>query len=411
MKVLWFVNNPINITNANNPYNGGGWISSLLKEISHIKDIQINICYIGDDFHKETSEGIQFYVVPNIEKSYVKKFLKYFPLTRRSYAKQTEKKYIKIFCKVVEDCNPDLIQIFGSESYFGLIAGKISTPIVLHVQGVLNPYLNAFLPPFVSWYSYILSSYLPHVILSKYCDKCNIEDGAIREKTILKNTNLYFGRTEWDKRIINVYNRQSKYFYCSEILRDPFYKKHNRSIPQRLKIVSTISKPLYKGFDLILNTIRVLSENYKLDFEWHIFGNIDNNYYRISKSITGLYMRGVVDSECIANEISSSTLYFHSSYIDNSPNSVCEAMMIGVPVISTNVGGISSLISDGKNGYLIPSNDSFQAAFLINNIFCDINLNITIGNEAHKTAEKRHDKKTIAKDLINCYNLISQNGI
>jgi len=43
----------------------------------------------------------------------------------------------------------------------------------------------------------------------------------------------------------------------------------------------------------------------------------------------------------------------HPSYIDNSPNSICEAQILGLPVVATNVGGVESLIENGKTGLLI----------------------------------------------------------
>ena len=40
------------------------------------------------------------------------------------------------------------------------------------------------------------------------------------------------------------------------------------------------------------------------------------------------------------------------SSLENSPNSVGEAMLLGVPVVCSNVGGIPSLLEDGKEGIL-----------------------------------------------------------
>ena len=44
--------------------------------------------------------------------------------------------------------------------------------------------------------------------------------------------------------------------------------------------------------------------------------------------------------------------------MDNSPNSLCEAMAVGMPVIASNIGGIPSLIDDEVNGLLFKVNDS-----------------------------------------------------
>lgn len=411
MRILWFINNPIRKNKISNQYNGGGWMSSLMEVIAQIENIQLNVCFIeGNEYKREVANKINIYSVPNAESGIYKKLIKYLPFGHSRYVSKVEAHYVDNFNRVIEDCNPDIIHIFGSESYFGLIAEIVNLPVVIHIQGILNPYLNAFLPPFVSWQLYMFSFLSPRYILNRYCDMCNIKDGAIREKRILRKVNYFMGRTEWDKRIINVYNPQAKYFYCSEILRQPFYREVVRVIPNNLKIVTVISKPLYKGFDLVLKTCKLLCEEYNLGFEWHVFGNIDTKYYQkaIRSNFENIILRGVVDAEKIVNEISSATLYFHSSYIDNSPNTISEAMILGVPVIATNVGGIGSLIEDGKNGFLIPANDPFQGAYLIKKIFDDIMLNSRIGEEARDIAMKRHDKNTILRDLLNCYTEISK---
>lgn len=48
---------------------------------------------------------------------------------------------------VIDDFKPDVIEVFGSESFMGLVAKKTKIPVVLHIQGVLTPYFNAYFPP------------------------------------------------------------------------------------------------------------------------------------------------------------------------------------------------------------------------------------------------------------------------
>ncbi|MDT0648875.1 glycosyltransferase family 4 protein [Autumnicola edwardsiae] len=64
-------------------------------------------------------------------------------------------------------------------------------------------------------------------------------------------------------------------------------------------------------------------------------------------------------------------IFFNTANTDNAPVSVIEAMALGLPVISTNVGGIPYLIRNGEQGLLINKNDEVEAAeairFLIHN--------------------------------------------
>lgn len=51
------------------------------------------------------------------------------------------------FKKVIDDFNPDVIEIFGTELSFGLIYKITDIPTIIHIQGLLHPCFNAYFPP------------------------------------------------------------------------------------------------------------------------------------------------------------------------------------------------------------------------------------------------------------------------
>ena len=61
-------------------------------------------------------------------------------------------------------------------------------------------------------------------------------------------------------------------------------------------------------------------------------------------------------------------IFINTTNFDNTPVSVIEAMALGLPVISTNVGGLSYLIDDQKDGLLVPKNDSDAFVKAINRL-------------------------------------------
>ncbi|WP_029037700.1 glycosyltransferase family 4 protein [Salinimicrobium xinjiangense] len=64
-------------------------------------------------------------------------------------------------------------------------------------------------------------------------------------------------------------------------------------------------------------------------------------------------------------------IFLNTTNIDNTPVSVIEAMAVGLPVVSTNVGGLPYLISADIDGVLVPPNDPERMAAAVNNLFKD----------------------------------------
>lgn len=61
-------------------------------------------------------------------------------------------------------------------------------------------------------------------------------------------------------------------------------------------------------------------------------------------------------------------IFINTTHFDNTPISVLEAMALGLPVVSTNVGGLPFLISNNKNGYLVPDNAASEMVLQLERI-------------------------------------------
>ena len=415
MKVLWCTQSMPGFKPDAGYYNGCGWISALLDEFHSIDNIELGVAFYFDKLIDPiVYGGVTFFPILQKKVGVTGKIKTFFG--DYSCWKSEDNKHLVQLHSVIERFSPDVIHVWGTETDMGLIAREIDIPVVVHLQGLLQPYKNALCPPFVSRFNYIFKDgYSLISILKNFNNLKYWEYKADRELRIFRACKHYFGRTHWDKAISKFFNSESHYYYCSEMLRPEFYTDIVWDVPTNtdcFRIVSTISPPLYKGADLILKTAKLLKNNSDFNFEWNVIGVNQINY---AEHITGITAEQV-NVKCIgikgASEIKdielNSHLYFHPSYIDNSPNSVCEAQRLGMPVIATNVGGVTTILDNGKTGWLVPPNDPYMAASLIVNFVYNKTMLVEKRAVTIKAATARHEKSCIINSLLNGYKAILQ---
>ncbi len=414
MRVLWFCNTPSNYSETGSRYNGGGWVSSLEDAVSDRIDLGIVFItktpqreprgvYDKASWMRERQHGVVYYPVFNGADISRKDRIK--TLFYGDHAQVFD--LVQCYLQIIEDFEPDVIQIFGSEHSFGLVAGHVDIPVVLHIQGLMNPYYKAFLPKGISWNRWLTTPMKLSGVFHKFYTREKWKSACGRELKILATVENYLGRTEWDEAEVRRVNPECRYFHGGEILRREFYESEpHTSDPDALTLVTTISEPPYKGMDVVLKTARLLKKN-KLDFVWNVYGDVDPAFFEKTTHIkvadSGITMKGVATADELAEALRNAAIYVHPSYIDNSPNSVCEAQMMGLPVIAANVGGVPSLIEDGKTGILVEAGDAMAFARAVGTLASDAGKRREIGAEARRTALVRHDRTRIVDDLLETY--------
>lgn len=391
MRVLWFSPTPSLYSSYSNTHNGGGWISSLEQIVRSVDDIALGVAFkLDGQKPKNIIDGVSYYCI-DLKSNGLQKYL-----------------------DIIDDFKPNIIQIFGSENEFGDICSHTDIPVVIHMQGCLPPYHNALFPVGMNKFDFLFGRGLTwRRRFMGWRSEPSFRHRAEREIDTIKACHYFMGRTEWDKALVNLFNPNAKYFHCEEALRDSFLKMNRHwsfSNQDKVKIISVISNPWYKGVDLILKTAKLLKKFTNLDFEWNVFGVSDIRFYEYKYGIfaknVNVNIRGSVAKEVLVDELCNSSLYVHSSYIDNSPNSVCEAQLIGIPVLATHVGGIPSLVKDGETGILFPANDPYMLAHLIKTVSKDRMLVEKISRAEIEVATARHNPDTIRDTLLNVYNSI-----
>lgn len=415
MRILWITATAGNYQSPHScggGYNGGGWISSMQNELAKCDDIKLGIAFCRNgEPAKVEQDGVVYYPIPHHTKSKKDKFFDLFKLNDATRDEVLWPYYEHKFKEVIEDFKPDVIHIFGSELYQGLAARvTVDIPTILHIQGLLSLYIYIYLPPSVSKWQYYMSGKGLKGKYHNYQYLAYWHRSVYREKAILKAVPHVIGRTDWDRQALAVLNPKAQYHYGGEILRDIFYEEKKRKMPSKPVITSTISFPTYKGYDVILKVADILKDEMHLDFEWNVFGNVQPEFMEkhtdLKHENLNIHLRGVASADTIRDTLLGSTLYFHSSYVENSPNSVGEAQLVGIPVVASRVGGTDSMVEHGKTGFLYPVTDPYMAAYYIGRMIEDKKENVKIGRQAREVALVRHDKGKIVEELLKTYQQI-----
>ena len=85
---------------------------------------------------------------------------------------------------------------------------------------------------------------------------------------------------------------------------------------------------------------------------------------------------------------------------DLSPVAILEAMAMELPVISTNVGGIPELISDGETGFIVPPEDEKLLAARLRALVNDASLRINLGKQARKMVQQHFNLATCMETIL-----------
>lgn len=400
MKVLWFSPTPSLFNPKSNTHNGGGWVASLEKIVHKDKNIQLAVAFeFGGDSNKYCKDTAVYYTIDNKK-------------GRIQTSESFEVSKLKRCLEIIRDYKPDIIQIFGSENYFGKICQHTNKPVVIHIQGSMPPYRNALFPQAMSKYDFLFTKGLSlrYRFMGWNSDK-SFHRNELLEINTFRSCNYFMGRTDWDHNLVKIYHPEAKYYHVEEALRDSFLNGnttwHYDANRCHHVIVSVISNPWYKGFDLILKTAKLLKEILQLDFEWQVYGFRNPKFfehkYGIKSEDVNVRVMGTASKEQLVEALCNASCYVHSSYIDNSPNSLCEAQILGVPVLATHVGGISSLIENGSTGILFPANDPFTLAVHIQNIVASETISVSLSEAGKKAALARHNPDEILRTLLSAY--------
>lgn len=360
MKVLWITN--ILFPEAERLLSGngelkasGGWMLGAAEALLLNSDIKLTVATVSTKVKSLTKlEGSK---------------MTYYILPMGHGNQRINHEYEPLWKQVQSEVRPDVVHIHGTEFSHGHAYMRAcgSGNVVISIQGMTSAY-------YYYYYGMSKSDVYKNLTLRDFLRGSIIDDQHRFKKRseyeieMLRMTHHVIGRTSWDRAHVWAINPDAKYHFCNETLRTEFYDgsmwsyekchKHSIFLSQAGYPIKGLHQ-LLKAMPLILahypdTTIRVAGGDItKCDSfkDWLHF----SGYGRYIKSlIHRLHLTGKVrfignkNAEEMKREYLASNVFVCPSTIENSPNSLGEAQILGVPCVASYVGGIPDMMKGNE---------------------------------------------------------------
>ncbi|MBO5341836.1 MAG: glycosyltransferase [Lachnospiraceae bacterium] len=410
MRVLWKCNIPLpeialkeNVTKSN----AGGWLDGLYQKMKVDSSIELGICFPCEKELKGNINGVEYY-------SFIPK----------GNGKKDIKEMKEKFKEIISEFQPDMIHIFGTEyshTYALVEAYGKRERTLIQIQGLVSVYANHYMagvPIKTQLGLYPKDLYYWDMLVVQ---RENFKKQGIWECAAIKNVMHIIGRTDWDRACVEQINQNANYYSCNENLRECFYEDEwsADNIQPHSIFVSQCSYPI-KGLHHVLIAAGILKEQYG-DIQVITTGENFLEKKNYKKTAYQRYLSELIrennleENVCFMGSLSDvemkemylkSNVFVSASSIENSSNSIGEAMLLGVPVISSYVGGIANLLRNGEEGILYQPDAPYMLAYYIRQLFEDADLAKRMSKAARKRAFQTHDRDRNVMRTIDIYNKI-----
>lgn len=330
--------------------------------------------------------------------------------------------------EIIDQFKPDLVHVFGTEYPHALSMARVyphPERLLVGIQGV------------ISWYAEQYLADLPKEVYESRTFRDIVKKDSIlqqkekytkRGEMEIKTTRIagnITGRTDFDRSFMESVNPDAVYYPMNETMRPCFYegawsldKCHKHQI-----FVSQADYPI-KGFHYLLQALPAILKEFP-DTKVMVSGNnilrgggIIN---RLKTSAYAKYLEKLIKEYALedkivflgrlsAEQMKEQYLKCHTfvcpSVLENSPNSVAEAMLLGTPVVAARVGGIPSMITDRKDGLLYTGNDVEELSRTVIGLWKDesvLPMSGRLAKAAVLRARAAHDPETNFNRLKEIY--------
>lgn len=416
MEVLWITNILFPeaeqlLTGSGELKASGGWMLGAANALLQNKEVKLTVASVSTKVHKLTKlEGhdILYYILP---------------MGRGNMDFNMD--YCKYWKQVNNDVNPDVVHIHGTEyshGYAYMMACDCNN-VVISIQGLTSAYYPYYYFGMTKKDIYMNMTFRDMIRGSILKGQNQFKQRAAYEIEMIKKARHIIGRTSWDKSRVWAINPNAEYHFCNETLRPDFYDGSRWMYNQCDKHSIFISQAGYpiKGLHQVLKAMPFILRHFP-NTKIRVAGGditksvtlLDNlrlsGYGKYIKKLIKKYnldgkviFTGNLNGEQMKQEYLRANVFVCPSTIENSPNSLGEAQILGTPCVASYVGGIMDMmIGNETNLY------RFEEVEMLAEKVCRVFKDADKQNDMRSVSYKRHNPEINSDQLFAIYKIIAE---
>jgi len=418
MNIIWVTNIALpeaSLLMNEKPTPFGGWFVSTAARLADEDSIELSIAFPKNGLRTVQilkGEKINYYA---------------FPLLKEKDIRSNKKNlYLE---KILDKAKSGIVHIFGTEYAHTLamvdVCQKKNINTIISIQGLVSIIARHYMAglPAKIQNRFTVRDFIRQDNLKQQQSKF-IKCGIFEIEALQKIKHI-IGRTTWDQACTYQINPVSKYYFCNETLRDEFYK-HTWDIEKCEKHSIFVSQGSYpiKGLHFMLEAMPLILKRFP-DTKLYVGGQeiikFDTLKEKLKISSYGKYIKelirrynlgksvvftGILDEQQMCERYLKSHVFVCPSSIENSPNSLGEAMILGVPCVASGVGGVIDLLTHKEEGFVYQTDAPYLLTHYVCEIFSSDDLALEFSKKARKHAMKTYDVQTNLNTLLSIYEQI-----
>jgi glycosyltransferase involved in cell wall biosynthesis len=364
------------------------WIVNLAHALAKRSDVELHLLTVKSHLAADArffADGIHFHVLRGMRNTLQ-------PLT----VYESDR---RVLIRELQQIQPDIVESFGTEGPFSYAGVTSGYPCVIKIQGIITRNLRemGFRPTSYLWWRYFITQFIErwtfrhasdviadNEFMASFARQAN---PRVRVHCIpnLVAPLFFLVEQNWSQPRKNILyvgslKREKGIFDLIEA----FGRLHNSGVQSDLCIVGTGSASITQEIKLMVRSMGVS------DF---------------------VHLLGYLGHRQIVGEMQQAAFLAHPAWVDSSPNTVYEAMVAGLSVIATKVGGLPFMIDDGETGYLVEPRNPSALAGQMRELFVNPGQQQQMGTSAMHKMRARFSEGQILENLIAVYcDMITRHG-